>query len=461
MPNSISAPPRAKGNRVAVLCGIAKFPNAKEFPPLARVADEIDELKELLTTRLHKDFQYQLFNKTVYRDDRLTTENLLKLLRGLREYRNVENLFFYLAGHGHRHEGATYFLTYDAAPPFLANAGVRLDDLRTYLDKLDAPVTMAVLDFCHSGDIPHQSLERLSILASSQGDQVSDAGGKSSSFTKRLIEAIQSTTPDDDGIVSWERIAIRAQREHARTSPVAKPMYAEGAIGDYEFDWRSAQPDDGCRILSSAHLVHPGMYGDIQREFRDKVYATPTAGPRRVRVFGFTYAVFWTLMREVLLDPALSDWVFDLHCISPEFVNKNQFSFAEQWLRDSRDRVQEMRSWFDSGQNAEHLRKRNINVRLRSFDLLPFLHGKLFGDGTIFFHAAQWDQAGRLSYPNTFHEIVPETANSPRASAYRGLFGNWVRKYDQSIHETIYASSDCDWATFEAEMNHRLELLEG
>jgi stearoyl-CoA desaturase (delta-9 desaturase) len=34
-------------------------PNRKRFPPLARVADEIEGLRELLTTGLHPDFQFQ------------------------------------------------------------------------------------------------------------------------------------------------------------------------------------------------------------------------------------------------------------------------------------------------------------------------------------------------------------------------------------------------------------------
>lgn len=109
----------------------------------------------------------------------------------------------------------------------------------------------------------------------------------------------------------------------------------------------------------------------------------------------------------------------------------------------------------------EHLITSNINVRLRSFDLLPFLHGKLFADGTIFFHSAQWDRAGRLSYPNTFHEIISEKAMSSCAIAYRGLFGNWIRKYDRSVHEEIFTSANYDWSSIESEMNHRLENLDG
>jgi hypothetical protein len=243
-----TVPPRAKGNRVAVLCGIARYSDRIAFPRLARVADEIEGLRELLTTGLHPDFRFQLHGDTVYRDDQLTKEQLLKLLIDLRESRNTELLFFYLAGHGHQHESDTYFLTYDASPPFLANPGVRLAELRHYLNRLGPRATIAVLDFCHAGAIPLQDLDRLSIFASSQGDQVADAGGTSSSFTERLIGAIRSAAPDEYGYVRWDRIADRAQGTH-QTSLVAKPKYAAGTLGDCEFDWRPAPQGGEAKVI--------------------------------------------------------------------------------------------------------------------------------------------------------------------------------------------------------------------
>jgi nucleoside phosphorylase len=223
--------------------------------------------------------------------------------------------------------------------------------------------------------------------------------------------------------------------------------------------------EDGCQILggpdSITRLSHPASYGDIQHKFRDKVYQPTAPGLRRVRVFGFTYAVFWTLMREMLADTGLTGWIFDLHCVSPEFVKANISLLAEPWLADSVNRTNEMRAWFANGENIRSLAKRNVKVRLRSFDLMPFLHGKLFADGTIFFHSAQWDQSGRLSYPNTFHEIIPGKTMSARATAYRGFFSNWVDKYDKSIRETIFASTDFDWSALESDMKSRIERLQG
>jgi hypothetical protein len=161
-------------------------------------------------------------------------------------------------------------------------------------------------------------------------------------------------------------------------------------------------------------------------------------------------------MREMLTDPSLTDWTFDLHCISPEFVKANESLLSEPWLADSVNRSAEMKGWFAVADNVNSLKKRNINVRLRTFDVLPFLHGKLFADGTIFFHSAQWNQSGRLNYPNTFHEIIPDKIMSARATAYRGLFGNWMDKYDNSIHETIFASTGIDWSAFESDMRNRV-----
>lgn len=225
-----------------------------------------------------------------------------------------------------------------------------------------------------------------------------------------------------------------------------------------------AADEDGCRIVggpdSITGLSHPASYGDIQHEFREKVYATRDPELRRVRVFGFTYAVFWTLMRAMLADPGLRNWAFDLYSISPEFVQENRTLLAEPWLADSRNQTKEMRNWFADSSNTQSLSQRGVKVRLRTYDLVPFLHGKLFADGTIFFHSAQWDKSGRLSYPNTFHEIIPGDIVSVRATAYRGLFGAWLDKYDTSVRETIFASPDCQWSALESDLKGRLEKIQ-
>jgi nucleoside phosphorylase len=204
-----------------------------------------------------------------------------------------------------------------------------------------------------------------------------------------------------------------------------------------------------CYVL--AYGPGPGAYGDIQALFRDKVYDICDLRDRAVRVFGFTYVVFWNLMKNILADPHLSDWVFDLSYISPDFVKANPSVFGDYWLTHGNNTQDEMRTWFRKNENVASLVERRISVRLRSFDLIPFLHGKLFADGTLFLHSAQWDEAGSLSYPNTFHEIVPQTAISARANAYRALFNSWIQKYDKSEHETIFASQDFDWDKFQQE----------
>ena len=166
-------------------------------------------------------------------------------------------------------------------------------------------------------------------------------------------------------------------------------------------------------------------------------------------------------MRAMLADAGVRDWVFDLYCISPEFVQDNRPLLAEPWLADSLNEIKEMRAWFADGDNIGSLNQRSVKVRLRTYYLLPFVHGKLFADGTIFFHSAQWDKSGGLAYPNTFHEIIPGDVASVRATAYRGLFANWVDKYDKSIRETIFASADFSWSEFESEMKNRIQSLQG
>src|SRR5262249_41789792 len=164
------------------------------------------------------------------------------------------------------------------------------------------------------------------------------------------------------------------------------------------FDYAiQVENDRDCRIFGKS-APSRAAYGDIQIEFRNKVYRI--GQDRGVRVFGFTYAAFWTLMRELLADPKLKNWTFDLHYISPQFVKANPLVFARYWLADASSRENEMREWFAGRANIASLAKRRIKVRLRSFDLIPFLHGKAFADGSIFLHSAQWEEGGKLSYPN-------------------------------------------------------------
>jgi nucleoside phosphorylase len=274
---------------------------------------------------------------------------------------------------------------------------------------------------------------------------------------------------EGSGVMVIRGISDMARESKARLDEVGKGalrrLAMQNALGALRtlavaqvFERSSGQSPsvDGCRLLTGSSRFDRALYGDIQREFREKVYATRRTDHRCVRVLGFTYAVFWTMMREILSDPNLIDWTFDLFCISPRFVRENASLFAEQWLEDSQNRVREMRDWFSKADNQSSLSMRNVRVRLQTFNLVPFLHGKDFGDGTIFFHSAQWDANGRLSYPNTFHEIVPDTATSSRASLYRQLFDNWIKKYDRSVDEHIYASEGFNWEEYQSQMNARL-----
>ena len=251
MSKSYSVPPRINGNRVAVLCGVSEVPNGKNlFPKLSCVSDEIEDLKKLLTTELNESLRFQLYNETVYREDDITREKLLKLLEELQKYRNTEIIFLYLAGHGHQFLDQTYFLTYDSWPPQV-QPGLPLSDLRYYLDKIQesCPI-IVVLDFCYSGAISFNDLNRLSILTSSQDNQVAnaggndDAGGNSNSFTRWLIEAIKDTKPNQEGYVIWEQIVDNARIKHS-DSNVALPKYRGGTIGNFQFDCRPAEQQAG------------------------------------------------------------------------------------------------------------------------------------------------------------------------------------------------------------------------
>lgn len=165
---------------------------------------------------------------------------------------------------------------------------------------------------------------------------------------------------------------------------------------------------------------------------------------RSVRVFGFTFTAFWMAVKKVVGDRDLRDWIFDLNYISPAFARKNPKIFGDYWQSDADQRERDMTKWFTASTNVKSLAARNVNVRVRSFNTVPFLHGKLWGDGTIFFHTAQWDTDGKLDYPHSFHEIIPATTRSDRTKAYRALFQNWIRHYELHTADELFSSDGFD-----------------
>jgi hypothetical protein len=132
--------------------------------------------------------------------------------------------------------------------------------------------------------------------------------------------------------------------------------------------------------------------------------------------------------------------------IAPAFMENNLQLFGPVWVQDGKQRELAMKTWFDNADNVNRLEQRDVHVRLRSFSAIPFLHGKRWGDGTIYFHVAQWNNSGTLDYPHSFHEMVPGGADSERAVAYRMLFKNWEQYFDQHIYAELFAS-DYDWTT--------------
>ncbi len=261
---SESQVPRENGRRIAVLCGVDEVPKST-FPKLGRVSEEIDELKKLLTTELHPNLRFELHKGETYSGEELTRAGLIKLIRGLKDYDNTECIFFYLAGHGFPNQDVadTEFLTYDAWP-LESNLGVHLRHLRGLLNQLPAKNNIAVLDFCYSGAISTENLDTLSIIASSQSDQVADAGGKSPSFTRCLINAIKEAQPNPKGFVTWNQIAHYARTAHKEKSNVAIAKYDPGTIGDYLFNYRPGTPESS--IQESEIRIQ-----EAKKNYKDKV----------------------------------------------------------------------------------------------------------------------------------------------------------------------------------------------
>jgi hypothetical protein len=117
--------------RLAILCGIANY--GKPFGNIPAVASDLHHLSETLRTGLHEDFRYD--EVRVYSDEQVTLTLLDSMLEELKHHSPIDELFFYLAGHGCLRGKHHYYVTYGAE---LVRPGIRLDELADTLHFLNA-----------------------------------------------------------------------------------------------------------------------------------------------------------------------------------------------------------------------------------------------------------------------------------------------------------------------------------
>ena len=216
MSNNIPSPTRPR--RLAVLCGISNY--TQPFPLVSSVATDIDDLANMLRQGLDEEFRYDKVE--VYKDEEVTQQKLKDILINLAKDNPIDELLFYLAGHGCVEQSIqeAYFVTYAVE---LVNPGISLNHLSKLLQKVKPQKVFVVLDFCHAGkfveslglqtlkrdDINLASTEKLAILAAARSGESAVAGNQDNlSFTQYFIKALTNATTDENGYIRWAQVGI-------------------------------------------------------------------------------------------------------------------------------------------------------------------------------------------------------------------------------------------------------------
>jgi tetratricopeptide (TPR) repeat protein len=261
--------------RAALLCGIADYRD-RSIGNLPRVGDELTLLAHTLEHELHEEHRFP--RPDVLRDGDVTIGALTAKLEALRHPSPLQELFFYLSGHGCVKRGKAYFVTRGAdhsAP------GIPLDELAYLLAQVHCPTVLAVLDFCHAGALPEElapidtlppTADKLALLAATRGDELAAAGGDEPSFTSRVVAAIKQGRPDADGYIYWGQVAIDVAIA-MQGSSVQRPIDRTGRLRVHKVNRVAVTRADRSKIYGAL----PASLGDGFKGRVDDLRAIHTA----------------------------------------------------------------------------------------------------------------------------------------------------------------------------------------
>jgi hypothetical protein len=257
-----------KSRRFAVVVGVNKYQESDKIPTLAGAENDAEELRRRLTTTNNN---FEVLDGHFLLGEHATRTAILKAISDIFHNEiDTELVIFYFSGHGvvdERQEG--YIAPYDMYPkdPFVS--GIRMEDLKDFIDMSDNKANVAIiLDCCYAGivtrdtrDIPNENKKNLYaaqlqmlgqassqdyakprrakfILASSEGDAVSrekndcihtDIGKPPhphGAFSFHLLEGLAGAAArPDTGIITFD--SLRKYIEDKMTAErKQKPMYA-------------------------------------------------------------------------------------------------------------------------------------------------------------------------------------------------------------------------------------------
>jgi hypothetical protein len=260
-----------KSRRLAVVVGVNKYQESDKIPTLAGAENDAEELRRRLTTTNNN---FEVLDRHFLLGEHATRTAILKAISDI-FHNEIDNelVIFYFSGHGvldEMNEG--YIAPYDMYPEDPSVSGIRMEDLKDFIDTSDNKANVAIiLDCCWEGivtkgtmDLPKENkkdlyatqLQKLGqaplqdeakpkprrakiLLASSEGDAVarekndcihSEDIGKQlphphGAFSFHLLEGLAGAAAGPDtGIITFD--SLRKYIEDKMTAErKQKPMY--------------------------------------------------------------------------------------------------------------------------------------------------------------------------------------------------------------------------------------------
>lgn len=233
-----------KGNRWAILIGIADYPSSEGFQiqQLKAPVKDVNALAEFLKDPEKGGFDSE--NIFILTDEEATRRNILITFNDIAKRAGPEDMvIFYFSGHGARLSDSetTYLIPYDHDLRDVETTCIDFDDLASKIRKMEASKVIVILDACHSGGVKpvgaratgsmgivarylkaFEASEGRALLLSSDQAEVSWETKDSGIFTHFLLEGLNGAADaNDDGIVTFteasayvEEAVPKHTREH-------------------------------------------------------------------------------------------------------------------------------------------------------------------------------------------------------------------------------------------------------
>jgi hypothetical protein len=120
----------------------------------------------------------------------------------------------------------------------------------------------------------------------------------------------------------------------------------------------------------------------------------------------------------------------NIYLLHPDFIEKHQALFKDEWLGQVKAKQKEITE-FKERHEAE-LRGNQVTLNVKTYSFFPGVHGFRTSDGHLMISFVQWSKDQKtVDNPNQFYELFAPSDISARANAYRSLFENWLDRADR------------------------------